>query len=244
MSWLGIDGCRAGWCVVRIDTGGRADCELWAELGTLESGTSTVRMALIDMPIGLVDDSSQPRACDQAARRVLGSGRAASVFAPPRRATLDANDYTEALRINRARGGKGISKQSWNIVPKMREVDAFLRHHPDWQGRLRESHPELCFTMLNHGQPMRYNKKTAEGQGERLAVLSDFLPDARRWFETVQAQYTRREILADDILDALVLAVTAWLGAGRYHTLPASPPRDASGLAMEMVYIRTGTSDE
>jgi predicted RNase H-like nuclease len=242
--YLGCDGCKAGWFCAGIDAQGQVSHGLFTSISELETRRQDVRQVLIDIPIGLPGPAAPARECDRLARKLLGPGRGPSVFAPPARATLAAGEYRAALAINRQQTGKGISKQAWNIAPKIREVDDFLRRRPDWQGRLRESHPELGFMMLNRGWPMRHNKKTPAGQAERLAVLEDFVPALTHWFETVQAQYPRREVMADDILDALVLAVTAWRGAGRYRTLPDSPPRDEAGLPMEMVFIGTVTSDE
>lgn len=236
MSWLGIDGCKAGWLCVQIDAQGQVFTRLLASIAELEAWRQDVNQVLIDIPVGLPGTEHRGRECDRIARRRLGAGRGSSVFAPPARATLAARDYREALHINRQQTGKGISKQAWNITPKIREVDVFLRHHSEWQGRLRESHPELCFLALNRGQAMRHNKKTPAGQAERLAVLMRYLPDARKLLARAVADHRRREAQADDVIDALVLAVTARLGAGHYRTLPARPPRDACDLPMEMVY--------
>lgn len=43
---------------------------------------------------------------------------------------------------------------------------------------------------------------------------------------------------ADDLLDALVLALTARAPADEFHRLPPDPPRDAADLPMQMVYRR------
>jgi predicted RNase H-like nuclease len=47
--------------------------------------------------------------------------------------------------------------------------------------------------------------------------------------------YPRKIVAADDILDALVCAITAQLSS-HWKTAPAEPERDSKGLAMEMVY--------
>ena len=70
---------------------------------------------------------------------------------------------------------------------------------------------------------------------ERLAVLARRWRPARQAFEQAMKAYRRAEVGRDDILDAMVLAVTASLPAGRRTTLPASPRRDEKGLRMEMV---------
>ncbi len=122
-------------------------------------------------------------------------------------------------------------------MPKIREADRLLQSRPDLQGRLRESHPELAFASLNHGQPMQYNKKTSEGRQERLHILKRYLPTAHAFLNRVLYETLQHDVQADDVLDALVLAILAREGHGRLATLPPSPPRDAKDLPMEMVYL-------
>ena len=43
---------------------------------------------------------------------------------------------------------------------------------------------------------------------------------------------------ADDLLDALSLALTASAPADEFHQLPPNPPTDATGIPMQMVYRR------
>jgi predicted RNase H-like nuclease len=196
---------------------------------------ATAAAALIDIPIGLVEAGPGGRDCDHAARRLLGA-RAASVFSPPARATLTARDYAQALVLNRRATGRGLSLQAWHIVPKIRAVDALLHDRPELRGVLREAHPELCFRALNGGAVMQHNKRRPAGVSERLAVLTRWLPAAPALFERACARYPRRDLARDDILDAMACAVAARSDYGRYRTLPATPPRDGQGLAMEIVH--------
>lgn len=108
---------------------------------------------------------------------------------------------------------------------------------PSAIGRIRESHPEVCFCALA-GRPMAQNKKRPAGRAERLAILDRFLPGAEELVEGIRAG-RRSTVKPDDAIDVLVLAVTA-LGHGRdLRTLPADPPRDALNLPMEIVYCST-----
>jgi predicted RNase H-like nuclease len=239
-TFFGIDGCRAGWFCVRLDAHAAAGSYVLAPdaraVGELVAGADS---ALIDIPIGLVGSGPDGRACDRAARRLLGA-RAASVFSPPARATLAATDYARALALNRRATGRGLSLQAWNIVPKIRTIDGLLRTHPALRGVLRECHPDLCFLALHGERAMRCNKKRAAGQQERLTLLERHLSGARALFERACSEFPRRAVARDDIIDALVCAVTARRGYGRYLTLPAVPPADGRGLAMEIVYYRPG----
>jgi len=229
---LGIDGCHAGWFAVAVEGDGALRWRCTGTLADLLAMERGVGLALIDIPIGLAEGD---RECDRLARRRLGCRRG-SVFAPPARDTLAARDYREALRINREHAGRGLSLQSWNIVPKIREVDALLQAQPALRGRLRESHPELAFAALNGGQPMPHNKRHCQGREERLCVLESRLPRVRAFLAEVLAATRRRDVAADDVLDATVLSVLARQGAERLATLPAQPPQDETGLAMEMVF--------
>jgi predicted RNase H-like nuclease len=69
----------------------------------------------IDIPIGLLDCS---RACDKAARKLLGRPRGTSVFAAPCRAALSAATHVFARQINREKADRGISQQAFGIIPK------------------------------------------------------------------------------------------------------------------------------
>jgi predicted RNase H-like nuclease len=152
----------------------------------------------IDMPIGLPDAGR--RACDVAARAQLGVRRS-SVFPSPIRPMLDASSYAEAVAIGRRVDGRGLSRQAFNLVPKIRDVDRHMtRRKQAWIG---EAHPELCFTLLL-GQPCAASKKTPEGRAERLTAITAIYPDA-----TARVAEPHPGAALDDVLDAYALTVTA-----------------------------------
>ncbi|WP_435104949.1 DUF429 domain-containing protein [Arhodomonas sp. AD133] len=229
---MGIDGSRHGWFYCFLD-GGRFDCGLATRLESLLPRMDANTCTLVDIPIGLPERNTGPRACDTAARRMLSPGRTASVFPVPCRQAVYADCYEEASRINRSVLGRSLSRQSWAIVPKIRETDELLERHPGIRGRMRESHPELCFRALS-GQPMRTGKRTPDGVHERLAVLATIVPDAPAYFAAAARHHTRASV-RDDIIDALVLAICARHPAG-LRSLPSEPLRDAHGLPMAIAY--------
>jgi predicted RNase H-like nuclease len=195
------------------------------------------RIVLIDIPIGLLDSGPEERVCDREARRLLALKRGSSVFPAPARGTLAVagRPHAEATEINRRLTGRSISKQSWAIAPRICAIDDLLRQDERLRIVIRESHPEICFWALNGERPMAHNKKTGEGRAERMAVLRRVFPGADALLGKAAADYPRREVALDDIIDAAVLAATAKIGDGRYRTLPAHPARDATGLPMEMI---------
>jgi predicted RNase H-like nuclease len=235
-TFIGIDGCRAGWFCVILDEHGNGSYRVAPDARAVGELAVTADSVLIDIPIGLPDSGPGGRLCDREARHLLGRWRATSVFSAPARRSLGANSYTEALKLNRQATGRGLSRQAWNIVPKIRDIDALLRGKPALQDVLRECHPELCFWALNGQQAMRNNKKPREGQQERLRVLERDLPQCHALFGQACTEFLRREVARDDIIDAMVCAVTAKQGYGSYRTLPPMPERDGQGLAMEIVY--------
>jgi predicted RNase H-like nuclease len=167
------------------------------------------------MPIGLPDNA--PRACDVAARRLLGPRRS-SVFPAPVRDVLLAVDYPNALVRSRAACGRGLSIQTWNLVPRILQVDAAMT--PALQDRVRETHPELCFARLGAG-PLTHPKRRAAGRAERIALVGT--PPS-----------TPRGAATDDVLDAIALAHGAAgfaRGAGRSVGDEAV---DRRGLRMEI----------
>ena len=201
--------------------------ELFEYLGIAE-------LVLLDIPIGLRGRSPVERLCDKEARSLLGSGRGSSVFPAPSRCALGCVSYKEGSDKNRECTGRGLSQQSWAIVPKIQEVDAYLQQEAQ-RAKIREIHPEICFWALNRQRPMEHNKKTEEGYEQRIALLARYLPGVRKIVETALSRYLRKQLARDDIVDALMGAVTASL-PGVLQTIPAVPEIDDAGLPMEMVY--------
>ena len=238
---IGIDGCRAGWVWSALGPAGLG-LGVAETLAALTPDIAGAGLTLIDIPIGLPGGGPDERVCDRAARSLLGRPRAASVFPVPCRATVDATDadYAKACAINQRHTGRRVSRQGFNILPKVREADRFLETHGALRGRLRESHPELVFLALAGGSPMNHNKKTLAGREERLGVLEGLARGSRAavvaGLEILRDRWGTRALAMDDLVDALALAVAArrCLADG-LETLPPHPPLDARGLPMEMV---------
>ena len=77
----GIDGCRGGWVSFRVDLASQNTPVELIDLSSILTGKPDDPAILaIDIPIGLLDGS---RACDKAARKLLGQPRGTSVFAAP-----------------------------------------------------------------------------------------------------------------------------------------------------------------
>jgi predicted RNase H-like nuclease len=232
---LGVDGCRGGWFGIQLSGPDSWDFALVERAESLVERFPEATLILIDIPIGLPAKCGQTRACDLLAARLLGPRRA-SVFPAPCREILAAADYPAALALSRRLTGKGISKQAWNIGPKIRQVDRWLRVDLTSRERVREVHPEVCFQALNSGQTMAAGKRKPAGERQRLELLTGLFPETPLLFEQALRSQRRRLLARDDILDALVNALSGWLSRGRLGSLPAAPHADALGLPMEICY--------
>jgi len=230
--WLGIDGCRAGWFYVGIDADGAFSFGVLPEIGQVSSLLGAAERVLVDIPIGLPSETAPRRECETLARSVL-QGRRSSVFSVPARSVLSMPSYEAANAENRRVLGVGLSRQSWNIVPKIREADRFLRRSKD--DRFHEMHPEVAFWALNDKAPMRHTKKKPHGLDERLAVLEHQFAPSAACFEAARRAFLKGEVASDDIVDALAGAVTAMQGSA-LKSFPAEPATDDEGLEMKMVY--------
>lgn len=192
----------------------------------------TPAVLAVDMPIGLLDRPRPGgRACDREARKLLGRGRASSVFTPPTRPGLSALAYADVSRVN----GTGMSKEAFNILPKIREVDEAIAATD--QERVFETHPELAFAHLS-GAPMRHSKRTAAGRRDRARLLRRIFTSAFQDPVRLRLEHGAAYVALDDVVDAYVLAhVADRILRGSGARLPASdPPLDARGLRMEIWY--------
>ncbi|MDE2615908.1 MAG: DUF429 domain-containing protein [Burkholderiales bacterium] len=224
----GVDGCPAGWYAVHLPPG-RSEVEacVHARFADLLRACPAPACVAVDMPIGLGEQGE--RACDEAARQRLKQ-RGSSVFAAPLRAVLGAASHEEASARRRAIDGKGMSIQAYNILRKVEQVDAALRASAADALRVHEVHPELCFMQMNGGRPLAHGKKSAAGHALRIRLLAPHFPGQA---ERLLDGFPRRQVQADDVLDALACLWTAQrLLRGQALSLPARAPRDACGLAM------------
>jgi predicted RNase H-like nuclease len=204
MNVLGVDGTPHGWAVV-VSNEGQPRVRQIARLTDIFEQRPYPDIVAVDVPIGLLDAYEiGGRECDRKARRDLEQ-RGSSVFVPPVRAVLNARTYEEACAVSRASSehGKALSKQTWGIVPKIKEADDLLKLKPDLRPILREVHPEVCFRELT-GKPMKFAKSKSEGRAERREALArDFDVDA------IIAQARRERLSVVDTLDALVACWSA-----------------------------------
>ncbi len=248
IEFVGVDGCRSGWFSVGFDSYCGYELKMFPAFSELLHYYSEAKLVLVDIPIGL-PEAPGGRECDREARGKLGSPRSSSVFTAPTRQTVEQvarfpGNYdwakTSEQCATKTEGnpqGKGLSRQAFGIAPKIAEVDRLLRSRDSKATPcVREVHPEVCFWALNGKKAMESNKKECKGESERICVLEGIEPRTRVIYGEACRRFVGGGVGKDDILDALVAAVTARCGFGRHRTIPDCPPVDSKNLAMEMVY--------
>ena len=208
----GIDGTRNGWIAAEY-TEKSWKIEFHEKLSEIE-----FEEALIDIPIGLPESST--RKCDSEARDFLVPERHYSIFNCPVRDAVYADNYEEACDINEEETGKRISKQAWNIVPKIREADkeAQIRN-------LKESHPEVFFKSLDKDSVVE-PKTSEEGLKDRKEVLERFGDIS------VIEDFEQKDVSEDDLIDAMVLSLGSEF---ELNNIPEDPERDRKGLEMSIL---------
>lgn len=252
IAFVGVDGCPYGWFSVGFSHGGQHETNVFRTFADLLERYADAEHILVDMPIGL-PNGPEERRCDKQARAILRP-YGSRVFRTPTRAALDhwiANpgDKQGARNAQIAATGKSLSEQTLSIMSKIAEVDVIMSPlNSPYRGWVREVHPEICFSALRQGQPINNSKKTPAGQLARRAVLQNIEPQTPIIVDNAMGQYLRRNVARDDILDALVAAVTAIQGRlNQFQALPGPaqanqqnlPTQDPNtGLPMEMVFWR------
>jgi predicted RNase H-like nuclease len=212
---------------VAVLDGGRLTVSVEAAIGPWVDKVAggTLDALAIDMPIGLPATGQSARACDSAARRLLGPRRS-SVFPTPARACLGATSYRDACERSFAAVGKQLSIQAFHLLPRVQEVDDAMT--PDLQDRAVEAHPELAFARLA-GHPLCHPKRSPAGRDERRDVLAA---------AGLRVPVSRLVGAApDDVLDAVVLTLVARAVVERRAERLGDRTRDARGLRMEIVTL-------
>jgi len=188
---VGIDGARGSW--VRITYDSISLCLTISE--KLEDLLIEGAVHFVDMPKDLATIDAPDRSCDAWMRSQLKQ-RKSSIFSPPIQDVLMEASYAEANAKSRKLVGKGISKQAWNLVPRIREFQTIS------DADVYESHPEVCFAVMT-GNEAAFSKKTEAGELERIELL-------RRYSNSSPWKWKMSNVQVDDIIDACILAVAAY----------------------------------
>lgn len=220
--WVaGVDGCKGGWVVAlarAVEGRIAVDPKLLTVscLSQVKEYCPQLAVLAVDIPIGLPSDK-QERRCDKEARRYLnagGSRRGSSVFPAPPACLLDPRTsdwaYETINRYFEARNERRLTRQTFAILPKIREAAGLLKELAGAGTTVIEVHPEVSFAAMA-GKPVRSPKRRREGREERrdllaLEVRRECLPTARVGSASRQGVVSAA---IDDQLDALAALWTA-----------------------------------
>jgi len=238
--YVGVDGCPDGWVAVVYEDGFE-ETTVFERFADLWDRYRDATRVLVDVPIGLRTDSAEPRQCDTEARRRLSPQRHHSVFPTPVRAAAHEDSYESAKATQERLTDGSLNRQTWNISPKIAEVDALLRESDGAREAVRECHPEVCFWAFA-GRPMRHSKTGAPSRAywERVRVLRRVEPDVYDHLWAATGRAYDLDVATDDLVDAFAVALTARGDAAGLATLPDAVEYDDEGLPMEIVYREVG----
>ena len=224
----GADGCRGGWVVV-AETGKGLEGWIAPDVRHVVERLPAGAVLAIDVPIGL--PTRGDRLCCKEARRLLGRPRSSSVFPVPVRGCIGASSYEDASSLHREIDGRGLSSQTWSILPKIREVDLYLRSTREPRIQIAEIHPEVSFARWS-GIPMTFRKVTRRGRAEREVLIDLMWPGWREAIlDAIDGDFAR-----DDLNDAFAALWTACrIATHRAVEMPAMPEFDDTGLPMRIV---------
>ena len=225
----GIDGSKGGWvCVSGYENNYKElKFEKLKEFNDIKS--ENFNLVLVDIPIGLdIDLKKGGRIVDKLARKELLTNKS-SIFNAPSRLVLEATNYEEANKINKNKG-MGLSKQSWNLVKKIKEVDDFIRNSN--KTIIFESHPEIIFQVMKRDK-VSTKKKNDEGIIERRNLLE------KNGFNKV---FLERNLSAkdsfykkDDFIDACSLFWSANRAIAKTEVkIPNDIVLDSEGIIMQI----------
>jgi predicted RNase H-like nuclease len=230
----GADGCHAGWFVViQYLESGKTEHLTAPDFAAVLEACSGAQALGVDIPIGLPDRVEKGgRPADRLARELLKPYRSSSVFSAPCRPALACQTYEKAAAVTRARSaaGQSLTRQSFGLFPKLREVDALMT--AERQRTVHEVHPELSFARMNGGRPLEVSKQHREGQDLRTELLQG------AGFEissTSVKRMAKAGVGRIDVLDAHAVCWTAArIARGEGERLGRDTDVDKRGLRMEM----------
>ncbi|MEC7924018.1 MAG: DUF429 domain-containing protein [Actinomycetota bacterium] len=200
--WVaGVDGAQKGWVVAYLPSNHDREAYLtrYETFQQVKASVEELRCSSVgvDMPIGLQLTGTRTSDCE--ARNRLGRRRS-TLFPTPSSVVLEATSYEDALKRSREQTGKGLSIQTWNLIPQIREVRNTIQ--PVDSDIFIECHPESSFVAMVGDSLV--SKKTPEGIEQRLTALQNIVPNIDTIVEALP-----KKCSIDDALDAFAAAWSA-----------------------------------
>jgi len=222
----GVQPCPGGWLVVSAKLQGvtlaRPVPEVFARFIDVLDNRPPFSVVAVNLPLGLPDERLPGgRACDRAARRLLGRPRSAAIASPPSR---------HDLRAWGAGQPTAVSAVTHSLLARIAEVYEVIGSYH--QRIVFEVHPELSFYHLNGERPLRYPKHTRAGREERIGLVRERIPGVDH---ALSVGVTGAK--PAHVIDCLAMLFTARrIRARSIVRLPELPEWDSEGLRMELIY--------
>lgn len=236
MNLGGIDGCKAGWVLVKYYNG-NYELDIHEDFSSLLVKNQELDRVLIDIPIGLSSKSFQ-RTIESKMRKEL-ENRHSTVFNPPCRLAVYAKSDAKAKEINKQLENKSLSNQSLAIRRKIKEVDEYIcggNSSPE----IIESHPELCFKGLNSNKIVQSKKTRTFGIKERLSIIEKYEPNLVKLYGEKAKEIRRKYAKRDDLIDAICLCLVNKLGfPDKLSYLLDKNNTDSEGIKVRIGYYQT-----
>ena len=225
---IGIDGCRAGWIAANIMNNHDLGFHIIENLDDGYLKQSNLSHIGIDIPLELAFSGNRPAETEA---RTLLKKRACTIFSPPTLKALSEKNYIDACDVNFQECGRRISKQSWNLFPKIKEAQKFVENNLISKLEVFEIHPELSFMAMNDMNLIEASKKTEIGKKIRIKLIQKFFPSFS--FESVRDQYKKYQVHDDDILDSISIV---WSTQRIVDNIAQSVPKNPEKINMKIYY--------
>jgi predicted RNase H-like nuclease len=191
--------------------------ETFADVLDHRPGFATIALSA---PVGYLEEfQAGGRTCDREARVILGRRGSAVPSAP----------IWPQLEDGVAPKTEGLSAVTRKLLPRYREVASEMA--PYRQRSVYEVNSELSFFQLNDDTPLRWSKRSEQGQQERRDLLAKKIPGGERIFDAKIPRVPYSHML--DVAAFMWTARRIFARAG--VRIPEDPEWDEQGLRMELV---------
>lgn len=124
---------------------------------------------------------------------------------------------------------------SWNLYPRIRDVDTELQKNSHLRDIVFEVHSEVSFRALNHGVPFVAAKRNPKGETIRRSLVENHFGSGA--FDEIRKNHYVKEVSNHDINDAFAVLWTAEpIFQGDVEVMPAEAEFDLVGLRRGIWY--------
>ena len=103
------------------------------------------------------------------------------------------------------------------------------------EAQFEESHPELCFFLLNDSTKLNNPKHTQKGINERIKILERFQPNISNIYGLALKKHLRKDVKKDDIIDSLALLISL-IHKKETKYIESEHISDQKNITMRIVY--------